>query len=289
MKERAYYYIAALVVLVIMIKILPSSNMDPAAFEKRAKISLREVGNQLLLTNKDSTSRVLPIKRQGDFQFELSFESNLSIEPDTLVSIVKKSLQPEFFPQNYRVEVMQCSDGEVAYSYEINEDKENTIIPCIGRTLPAFCYTIEVEFLHETASFPNKWISIIAVFISFIFVWIIRRKQKAKTKNAKNKEEYTSIGSFRFYPDQNKLIKEAEEISLSKKECELLEIFVANPNQVLKREDLTKRVWEDNGVFVGRSLDTYISKLRKKLQDDSSVKITNVHGVGYKLEVTSSS
>ena len=52
-----------------------------------------------------------------------------------------------------------------------------------------------------------------------------------------------------------------------------------------RTEDLTKKVWEDNGVFVGRSLDTYISKLRKKLQTDESIKLTNVHGVGYKLEL----
>ncbi len=75
------------------------------------------------------------------------------------------------------------------------------------------------------------------------------------------------------------------EINLSKKECELLEILVANSNQIVKRDELTKRIWEDNGVIVGRSLDTYISKLRKKLKDDESIKITNVHGVGYKLEI----
>ena len=80
-------------------------------------------------------------------------------------------------------------------------------------------------------------------------------------------------------------MKQAVEISLSKKECELLEIFVANPNQIIKRDELEKRVWEDNGVFVGRSLDTYISKLRKKLKDDDTVKLINIHGVGYKLEV----
>jgi DNA-binding response OmpR family regulator len=72
---------------------------------------------------------------------------------------------------------------------------------------------------------------------------------------------------------------------LSKKECELLVIFVKNPNKIIKREELTKKVWEDNGVIVGRSLDTYISKLRKKLQGDDSIKLTNIHGVGYKLEV----
>lgn len=56
-------------------------------------------------------------------------------------------------------------------------------------------------------------------------------------------------------------------------------------NTVVKRDELVKRVWEDQGVFVGRSLDTYISKLRKKLQEDDSIKITNIHGIGYKLEV----
>ena len=60
------------------------------------------------------------------------------------------------------------------------------------------------------------------------------------------------------------------------------------PNQIVTREELTKQVWEDNGVFVGRSLDTYISKLRKILKDDSTLKLTNVHGVGYKLEVVNS-
>ena len=81
------------------------------------------------------------------------------------------------------------------------------------------------------------------------------------------------------------MVKEAEEISLSKKECELLEIFITNSNQVVKRSELKKRVWEDKGVIVGRSLDTYVSKLRKKLQEDQNIKLINVHGIGYKLVV----
>ncbi|NJM80401.1 MAG: helix-turn-helix domain-containing protein [Flavobacterium sp.] len=65
----------------------------------------------------------------------------------------------------------------------------------------------------------------------------------------------------------------------------MLTIFMAQPNQIIKREELTKKVWEDNGVFVGRSLDTYISKLRNKLKADASVRLINIHGVGYKLEI----
>ena len=81
------------------------------------------------------------------------------------------------------------------------------------------------------------------------------------------------------------MVKQTAEISLSKKECELLSIFVDRPNEIIKRDELTKKVWEDNGVFVGRSLDTYISKLRKKLKEDTSIKLVNIHGVGYKLEI----
>ncbi|MBQ4822890.1 helix-turn-helix domain-containing protein [Aquimarina sp. MMG016] len=63
-------------------------------------------------------------------------------------------------------------------------------------------------------------------------------------------------------------------------------IFSQNQNQIVKRDQLIKEVWEDNGVFVGRSLDAFISRIRKKFNNDRSINIVNVHGVGYKLEVS---
>lgn len=98
-------------------------------------------------------------------------------------------------------------------------------------------------------------------------------------------EPSLTIGTYKYYPEKNHLLYKGLQVSLSKKEVELLEIFVASPNLVVKRDELTKKVWEDNGVIVGRSLDTYISKLRKKLKEDDSINITNIHRVGYKLEV----
>ena len=129
------------------------------------------------------------------------------------------------------------------------------------------------------------------LLLSLLFIAIFYNRKPPATSeenpatNQTDPSTFTTIGSFKFYATQNKLVKEAVEISLSKKECELLAIFIAQPNQIIKRDELTKRVWEDHGVFVGRSLDTYISKLRKKLKADESIKITNVHGVGYKLEI----
>lgn len=253
-------------------------------FPERVKITLREVGNKLLLSTGDSTSLILPIKQIEAHKFEISFQKTLSFEPLTLVAIVKENLEKSSLSKNYRVEVLQCLDNEVAYSYEINIDIEKTIIPCVGRVLPRNCYLIQIHFLEEDVTENNKILYLFIPIILVVFYWLVYKRKKKTTLS--NKKNETSLGNFNFYPKQNKLVLKAKEIPLSKKECELLEIFIANTNQVVKREELTKRVWEDNGVIVGRSLDTYISKLRKKLQDDTSIKLTNIHGIGYKLEIT---
>lgn len=256
------------------------------ASSELVKVSLRDVGHQLLLSNQDSTSLVLPVIELEASKYKLSFSNNILFEPGDLVAITQKSFQKGLLPDYYLVEVVQCEDGEVAYSYEMKYEEEKSIIPCSGRVLPLGCYTIEVQFINRRLSFSNQNIFLyLIISIAFVFLldfFILNKKQK---NTEEFNGEFASIGSFKFYPDQNKLVKQAIEISLSKKECELLEIFIANPNQIIKRDELTKRVWEDNGVIVGRSLDTYISKLRKKLKDDESIKLTNVHGVGYKLEV----
>ncbi len=263
---------------------LSEENKD---FTERVRVVLREVGNQLLLSNKDSISLVLPIKEVSEVKFSLSFQEELSFKPNILVDIVKEIFERSSLTKDYRVEVIRCLDKEVAYSYEIHELEEQTIIPCSGRFLPVSCYIIEVKFLENDTQFSALQITLFVVCLA-IFLWMLsfvfNKKKPVKEVETQN-ERLINIGGFQFYPEQNKLVKKASEIPLSKKECELLEIFVANPNQVIKREELTKKVWEDNGVFVGRSLDTYISKLRKKLKEDESIQLINIHGVGYKLEI----
>ena len=286
MGKRTFYLLGVLTVLVFFTWSFSDSNEGEDEFSEKVKISLRDVGNQLLLSQEDSTSLVLPVIQVEPSKFVLAFEPPLSFEPSSLVAMVDKSFKTANLPSNYRVEVVQCADKEVAYSYEKSANKEKTIVPCGGRVLPENCYTIEVRFIQINASFfsVQNILYLLIVVVLLLLMFFYFKKGQASLPLEKH-SNHSSIGSFRFYPEQNKLVKEAVEISLSKKECELLEIFVANPNQIVKRDELTKKVWEDNGVIVGRSLDTYISKLRKKLKDDTSIKITNVHGVGYKLEI----
>lgn len=291
MSRKTIYALLVLAAILLFTWIFLNLRENQERFSEKVKLSLRDVGNQLLIKNGDATSLVLPIVKLDNSKYQLSFQNELPLDPENLVSLVKNSFHKSLLPKYYRVEVIQCSDNEVAYSYEIKNETENDIIPCKGRFLPENCYLIEVRFIQKnTAIFSeHKFLfMLIAIFYSLLFAFLYFKRKKSKIVQ-KDNSTYTTIGSFHFYPEQNKLVKKAKEISLSKKECELLEIFVANPNQIIKRDELTKRVWEDNGVFVGRSLDTYISKLRKKLKEDNSIKLTNVHGVGYKLEINADS
>lgn len=270
-------------VLIAFISCNGNVNRDNLAL---SKIAIREVGNRLLLLQQDSTSIIKPVIAIEEQTYQLSFQNPLSIQPTKLVTVIDSSFKAANLKRNYRVEVKQCLNNEVAYSYEMNIEKERTIIPCAGRYLPEACYIIEIKFLDNKNNYIYRQVILCALIFSFILFLIYYFKKKSINVALPKTTNYSRIGSFQFYPDQNKLVKAATEISLSKKECELLELFVAQPNQIIKRDELTKKVWEDNGVFVGRSLDTYISKLRKKLKDDTSIKLTNVHGVGYKLEIS---
>ncbi|MEL6811791.1 MAG: winged helix-turn-helix domain-containing protein [Bacteroidota bacterium] len=294
MNKRKIYFLGVFLILICTAWMQTDSVKATPDFSERVKIALRDVGNELLLNNQDSISLVAPVlelqknKYQLSFERPLAYERSLSFEPHYLVGLIKNSFAKMDLPEHYRVEVNQCVEKEVAYSYEVSTEKETTIVPCGGRVLPENCYIIEVKFTKMKASVFGAqtyvYILLVAAFLLLAILYF-RRKQNGTLHGID--ANFEALGSFKFYPEQNKLVKEATEISLSKKECELLAIFIDRPNQIIKRDELTKRVWEDNGVVVGRSLDTYISKLRKKLKEDQSIKLTNVHGVGYKLEVNS--
>ncbi|MGG8495878.1 winged helix-turn-helix domain-containing protein [Tenacibaculum sp. TC6] len=289
MKYKSIYVYRSLAVILLLGWVFLGVTSKEDDFSERVKVSLRDVGNQLLLLHKDSTSLVLPIRSITPYKFELSFEKSLSFDPSSLIVAVKNSFKKADLPTYYRVEVVQCTDKEVAYSYEIKNESEKDIIPCRGRYLPDACYTIEVVFTRKSSIIHKNSVLIVGVFLLVVLFlldfFLFRRKKRIENPSISNTERHISLGRFLFFPEQNKLMLDTSEINLSKKECELLFVLSQHINQIVKRDELSKKIWEDNGVFVGRSLDTYISKLRKKLKDDVAIKITNVHGVGYKLEI----
>ncbi len=108
---------------------------------------------------------------------------------------------------------------------------------------------------------------------------VMRRSMKRKNK------ERTSypLGSFVFDTQKQTLTRESVVIKLTTKECELLTLLCLNIGEILQRDYALKTIWVDDNYFNARSMDVYITKLRKHLKDDPSVEIINVHGKGYKL------
>lgn len=94
-----------------------------------------------------------------------------------------------------------------------------------------------------------------------------------------------SLGHYEFDFSNLVLKNNTTEKLLTQKEAEVLKLLYQNRERVLKREEILKHVWGDDDYFMGRSMDVFISKLRKYLKEDASIQIVNYHGVGFKLEI----
>jgi DNA-binding response OmpR family regulator len=112
---------------------------------------------------------------------------------------------------------------------------------------------------------------------------ILKRNPKFKT-DAREKNKFT-IGQFTFDSANYELSLDSIKKKLTKKEAELLKLLAEHQGQVIEREILANMIWGDDSYFVGRSMDVFITKLRKYLSDDPKIAISNVHGVGFRLEV----
>ena len=85
---------------------------------------------------------------------------------------------------------------------------------------------------------------------------------------------------------QNLLLRgKGGSLGITQREADLLRLFCTHRDQVLRREDILRRIWGDDDYFMGRSLDVFISRLRKYLREDPRIEIQNVHGVGFRLAV----
>ena len=109
----------------------------------------------------------------------------------------------------------------------------------------------------------------------------LRRTKKLKSDI---KEEF-QIGKLRFNYNELKLYSSNDVISLTQKEADLLKFLAANPNKILKREEVLVNVWGKDDYFLGRSMDVFITKLRKHFKADPGIVLETVHGVGFRLNL----
>jgi hypothetical protein len=265
----------------------------------RREVLLRRIGHEILLQSGDSTSRVLPVKKIGENEYQIRFDNDITFQPGFLVNTTQLLLAKDPLASDYVVNVVNCANASVAYGYAISKNKKDDIVACIGRTQPIGCYMINIKFKPTGITTARNGYFLGALlflaFAGFIFFRYVKPRKTLpdlpEVPDSLNSPPAAAgmftLGSMSFDTETRKLMINRKAIDLTRTETRVLRIFALSPNEAIERSRLQKEIWEDEGVIVGRSLDMFISKLRKKLELDPNINIVVIRGKGYKLEISS--
>jgi Transcriptional regulatory protein, C terminal len=259
----------------------------------RREVLLRRIGHELLLQSGDSVSRVLPVKKIAENEYQIRFEHELTFQPDSLVNTTRRLLAKDPLSSDYVVKVLNSGNSSVAYGYAISKNKKDDIIACIGRKQPSARYMINIKFKPTgiTTAKNGYFLGalLLVAFVGFIFLRSVKPRRTIPDNALPDSQPVGmfTLGSMSFDAETRKLMVNGKTIDLTRTETRVLRIFALSPNEAIERSRLQKEIWEDEGVIVGRSLDMFISKLRKKLEFDPNIKIVVIRGKGYKLEIAS--
>ncbi len=231
---------------------------------------------------------------------KMPFFKILLVEDDeALRFIVKDNLEQ----QNYDVEVAE--NGEIAL-HQFSQNSFDLVIldvmlPKIdgfqvAKTIRATNEHIPIIFLTARSMTEDKIKGLTIGGDDYIpkpfsmeelllKIKIFLKRSQSFRINQVDSAPKTIIGEFTFQPEDLTLSIKEDVRNLTLKEAELIKFFAENPNKVLSRNEILENVWGSNDYFLGRSLDVFISRLRKYFKADPNVKITNLHGIGFRFSV----
>jgi hypothetical protein len=268
--------------------------------DRQMKVLMRSLGHEVLLAHGDSTSRILPVQHEGD-QYIIRFDTEFQLISSSLIAVVDEAVKRHDITTHYLVEMEQCDTKEIIYSYQVNGSVDLAAIPCGSREQPTACYNLLFSMIADDhhaqvglayipdvtdgpsppssearSDFSMFSLALPIFFLLAMGAFFYRRRPLTHS-------HILSIGAYQFDTHQMILSRAGEDIVLTSKESDLLAYLLSCANTTIKRDDILHKVWGDKGDYIGRTLDVFISKLRKKLEGDPSVKITNIKGIGYRL------
>jgi DNA-binding response OmpR family regulator len=217
----------------------------------------------------------------------------LAEDEPALGQIIKESLETRNF------EVLLCENGEKAFQAYKNHQPELLVLDVMMPKKDGFTLAKEIRLEDDTIPIlfltaKSQTADVVEGFniggndylkkpfsIEELIVRInnlLNRTQVQKTANV------LKIGEYMFnFPKQLLSYKDSEKTQLTHREAHLLFHLIKNKNEVLDRSLILNKLWGTDDFFSARSMDVFISKLRKKLKQDETVQIVNVRGFGYKL------
>lgn len=216
-------------------------------------------------------------------------------DDETLAFLTKDNLE-----QNY--EVTHCSDGEVALETFKNDSFDVCVFDIMMPKMDGFELAEAVRKLNSDV--PILFLSaktlkedrikglrigaddyLVKPFSIEELLLKIEIFLKRTNKNTVVENKNYAVGKYQF-DSKNFLVFNADEkITLTQRESDLLKFFIENKNVVLKREQILKSLWGEDDYFMGRSLDVFISRLRKILANEAGISIENLHGIGFRFNM----
>ena len=220
-------------------------------------------------------------------------------DDETLAFLTKDNLEQHDY------EIVHCSNGETAYEAFKNDTFDICVLDIMMPKKDGF---LLAELIRKTnTDIPIIFLSaktlkedkikglrlgaddyIVKPFSIEELILKIEIFLKRSQKVADNDQLNYVIGNYHFDYTNYLIFNKTKKISLTQRESELLKLFLDHKNKVLKREEILKMLWGEDDYFMGRSLDVFISRLRKIFADEKGFAIENLHGIGFKCSIDSS-
>jgi hypothetical protein len=256
----------------------------------KINLALRRTADKLLRAAGDSTSRIPAVRQIDASTWQVEVGHVFAYEQ--LPAILQASLDQYGIKQSYAVSIRTCDDATIDLGFHQRDILQDSVVPCMGREAPEGCHFIEVKFDAGMPAASSRaalwWLLVPGLLLGAGVLWLLRRKpQPAHPAETALPGDVFPIGQSTLHPAAQVLESGGHKHPLTYREAKLLRLFATHPDTVLERDAILQQVWGDEGVQVGRSIDMFVSRLRKKLRDDPSVNLVAVHGVGYKLETKS--
>jgi len=217
-------------------------------------------------------------------------------DDETLAFLTKDNLEQN----NY--EVIHCSDGKSGLESFKTEDFDICILDIMMPKMDGFELAIEIR--KSNIDIPIIFLSaktlkedrlkglrlgaddyLVKPFSIEELLLKIEIFLKRSQKNTSTQKPIYEVGKYQFDTQNFFLFNENEKIGLTQREADLLKLFLDNKNSVLKREQILTSLWGNDDYFTGRSLDVFISRLRKILVNEKGISIENLHGIGFRFSV----
>jgi hypothetical protein len=295
MHHKSLQFLALLAVPVLAIGLFAGLSVKKENrqihWQEKVNLALRRTAHHMLIQSGDSTSMIPPVI-QGENRDTWIIRLERPFNYQALPALLQESFDLHGISTAYDVMLLDCQDEALLLGYNKLDFTEKNEPPCGTREQNGGCYTLQVSFAGPANPLTDHWLLWLAVLALLPLGFLLYRSLKRRPNQAAapSQPETTgdlaiTIGQSTFDFTNQLLTISGDRHNLTYREAKLLQLFYRHPNQLLERDFILQNVWADEGILVGRSVDMFVSRLRKLLRADATVSIVTVHGVGYRLEV----